>query len=58
MPFFDARILAITENIRLRPVCLEDVEIALPWYQDLEVLKYTAELGRDTPYDRATVHNT
>lgn len=45
----------VTENIRLRPVTLDDVDLALPWYQDMEVLKYTAGVERTVPYDRETV---
>jgi len=49
--------LPITENIRLRPVSLDDLDIALPWYQDMEVLKYTAGIERSDPYDRETVRS-
>ncbi|MFZ5881897.1 MAG: GNAT family N-acetyltransferase [Chloroflexota bacterium] len=45
----------VTDTIRLRPLTLADVEIALPWYQDMEVLKYTAGIDRDSPYDVETV---
>jgi len=47
--------LMVIENIRLRPVSLDDVDIAMPWYQDMEVLKYTAGVERNIPYDRETV---
>lgn len=49
--------LSVTENIRLRPVSLDDVDIALPWYQDMQVLKYTAGIERNVPYDRETVRS-
>jgi len=50
--------LLVSETIRLRPVEVEkDVDIALPWYQDMEVLKGTAAVGRETPYDRETVES-
>ena len=41
----------IHENLRLRPFSLDDVAVALPWYQDLEVLKYTGGIDSRTPYD-------
>ena len=49
--------LMVIENIRLRPISLDDVDIAMPWYQDMEVLKYTAGIERNIPYDRETVKN-
>ncbi|MFC1744691.1 GNAT family N-acetyltransferase, partial [Candidatus Riflebacteria bacterium] len=36
---------------------MKDVEIALPWYQDMEVLHFTAGLDRKNPYDRAEVES-
>jgi len=55
LPFPANQYLMVIENIRLRPVSLDDIDIALPWYQDMEVLKYTAGIERNTPYDRKTV---
>ena len=49
--------LSITDNLRLRPASLDDVGIAMPWYQDIEILKYIGGIDRDTPYDRKTVKN-
>jgi len=54
-PFSPVQYLTVHENIRLRPVSLDDVDIAMPWYQDMEVLKYTAGIERNIPYDRETV---
>ncbi|MHC5039320.1 MAG: GNAT family N-acetyltransferase [Planctomycetota bacterium] len=51
-------ILSVKEGLRLRSVDLDvDVDGALPWYQDREVLKGTAALGREEPYDRETVES-
>ena len=47
--------LPVSENIRLRPTSLEDVTMALAWYKDMEILKYTAGVDRTTPYDEKTV---
>ena len=57
LPFSSIKYHPVTGNIRLRTATLDDVDIALPWYQDMEILKYTAGIGRDTPYDRETVRN-
>lgn len=57
LPFSSIKYHPVTDTIRLRPATLDDVDIALPWYQDMEILKYTAGIGRDTPYDRETVRN-
>ena len=57
LPFSSIKYHPVTDNIRLRPATLDDVDIALPWYQDMEILKYTAGIGRDTPYERETVRN-
>ena len=54
-PFSSVQYLMVTEDIRLRPAGLGDVDIAMPWYQDMEVLKYTAGIERNIPYDRETV---
>lgn len=54
-PISPVQYLMVKENIRLRPVGLDDVDIAMPWYQDMEVLKYTAGIERNIPYDRETV---
>ena len=53
--FSRIKYLPVTDNIRLKPASLDDVELALPWYQDVEILKYTAGIERETPYDRETV---
>jgi len=57
VPFSSIKYLSITENIRLRPTSLDDVDIAMPWYQDIEILKYTAGIDRNIPYDRKTVRS-
>lgn len=48
--------MILTENnLRLRPVQLpEDLQIALPWYQDKEILFYSEGEGTD-PYNRITI---
>jgi len=57
LPFPGIKYYPVADTIRLRPATLNDVDIALPWYQDMEVLKYTAAIDRDTPYDRETVRS-
>lgn len=47
--------LMVIEKIRLRPISPDDIDIAMPWYQDMDVLKYTAGIERKIPYDRETV---
>lgn len=47
--------ILINTTIRLRKINKKDYDIALPWYQDVEVLKGTAGPERKDPYDRATV---
>jgi len=54
-PFSPDQYLMVIENIRLRPVNLDDVDIAMPWYQDMEILRYTAGIERNIPYDREAV---
>lgn len=54
-PFSDIKYLTVAENIRLKPASVDDVDLAMPWYQDIEILKYTAGVERETPYDRKTV---
>ena len=54
-PFSSIKYLQISKNIRLKPASLDDVELAMPWYQDIEILKYAAGIERKTPYDRKTV---
>ena len=54
-PISPVHYLMVTKNIRLRPVSLDDVDIAMPWYQDMEVLKGTAGIERNIPYDREKV---
>lgn len=48
-------IILIDSNIRLRKINENDYDIALPWYQDMEVLKGTAGPDRKEPYDQATL---
>ena len=48
-------ILAVDSTIRLRTVNATDIDAALPWYQDADVLKGTGGPGRTEPYDRTTV---
>jgi len=47
--------ILIDDIIRLRKIKKVDYDIALPWYQDMEVLKGTAGPERKEPYDRTTV---
>ncbi len=53
----DTYIILIDNNLRLRKINENDYDIALSWYQDMEVLKGTAGVGREEPYDKATVKN-
>src|SRR5262245_38975196 len=46
------RILDSDRGVRLRPAVLDEYErVALPWYQDPEVLRFSE--GGEPPYDRA-----
>ena len=46
------RILESDRGVRLRPAALDEYErVALPWYQDPEVLQFSE--GGEPPYDRA-----
>ena len=47
-------VVAQTHDLRLRRVAAEEYEqVALPWYQDPEVLRFSE--GGEPPYDRARV---
>jgi RimJ/RimL family protein N-acetyltransferase len=47
-------VVAQTHGLRLRRVAAEEYEqVALPWYQDPEVLRFSE--GGEPPYDRARV---
>ena len=50
----DARELSRGNGVRLRPAELDEYEqVALPWYQDPEVLQLSE--GGEAPYDRAQI---
>jgi RimJ/RimL family protein N-acetyltransferase len=47
----------LDDDLRLRPISLpDDVAIAVPWYQDPEVLYYSEGGESSTPYDSERVH--
>jgi len=50
----DIYIILIDNNLRLRKINENDYDIALSWYQDMEILK---GIGSEEPYDKTTVIN-